>query len=343
MHEMHFLLSAEARNISLAQVAAWDDDEVFKTFCDLRWSRNNGEPYCTVCGSVTNYFIRTRRQWRCKDCGHTFSVTSGTWLHSTNLPLRTILIAIVIMANEVKGLSASQLMRHLDVQYKTAFTLYHKMRSALLKTRYDKPAMSGRIQVDGAYLSPSVRDANRAKDRPQGNKKSSTPESCILVIRQEGGAGQGGIRTLTYVIDTENAKDIRYHVEDNVRGNSTIVSDEHPAYGDLEISFERVVVNHSICYVGPLGENTNQAESFFARFRRMFHGQIHKASRKYLDLYANEVAYREDTRRWNNRHIAYDMLGRMLTLEAESPFRGYWSRSKRSMGVPPSLASSLAA
>lgn len=337
MHEQHFLLSAKARSLSIPQIAEWDEETVFKTFRDLRWPKTEGEPYCPRCGSVDHYFIRGRRQWRCKDCGHTYSVTSGTWLHSTNLPLKTLLIAIAIMANEVKGLSASQLMRHLDVQYKTAFTLYHKMRSALLKTRYDRPAMKGEVQTDGAYINPYVRPANNAENRPHGNRKSSMPETCILVIRQAGEKGDGAFRTLTYVIDTENARDIRYHVEDNVQAGSTIVSDEHSAYGDLEVNFERVVVNHSVCYSGPKGENTNQAESFFARFRRMFKGQIHKASREYLALYANEVAYREDTRRWDNGRIALDMLGRMLTLEEDSPFRGYWSRSRRKRAVASSV------
>lgn len=333
MHEQHFLLSAKARTISLPELQTWDEETVFETFRDLRWAETDGEPYCPKCGSVDHYFIKARKQWRCKDCNHTYSVTSGTWLHSTNLPLRTILMAIILVANAVKGKSASQLMRDLGVQYKTAFTLYHKLRSALLKTRYDKPAMSGEIQVDGAYLNPYIRPANKAEDRPEGNRVSSMPETCVLVLRQVNAAGKGADRTLTYIIPTENAEDIRYHVEDNVQRGATIVSDQHPAYGDLEVNFKRVVVNHSICYVGPEGENTNQAESYFARFRRMFKGQVHKMSQEYLGLYANEVAYREDTRRWPNGDIVFDMLGRMLTLEDGSPFRGYWSRSKRNPAV----------
>jgi transposase-like protein len=341
-HEQHFLLSAKARSLSIPQIAEWDEETVFKTFRELRWPKTGGEPYCPICGSVDHYFIKGRRQWRCKDCGRTYSVTSGTWLHSSNLPLKTILIAMVLLANAVKGVSASQLMRHLDVQYKTAYTLYHKLRSALLGTRYDQPAMKGEVQADGAYLNPYKRPANRAMDRPDGDRESSIPESCILVIRQAGEKGKGATRTLTYVIDKENAKDIQYHVEDNVQPGSTIVSDEHSAYGNLQVNFERVVVNHKICYCGPSGENTNQAESFFARFRRMFKGQIHRASREYLELYANEVAYREDTRRWDNGRIAFDMLGRMLTLADDSPFRGYWSRSRRNPAVaslesPPSF------
>jgi hypothetical protein len=66
----------------------------------------------------------------------------------------------------------------------------------------------------------------------------------------------------------------------------------------------------------------------------MFKGQIHKASVEHLALYANEVAYREDIRRWDNGRIASDMLGRMLTLEDESSFRGYWSRTN----VKPAVA-----
>jgi len=333
MHETHFLLSAKARSLSIPQVAEWDDETVFKTFCGIRWPKTDGEPYCPKCGSVEPYFIKARRQWRCKDCGHPYSVTSGTWLHSTNLPLKTILIAVLLLADAAKGVSASQRMRYIGVQYKTAFTLYHKLRSALFKTMYDKPAMSGEIQADGAYINPYKRPANKAKDRPEGDRESSMPEVCILVLRQINAEGKGADRTLTYIIPTENAEDIRYHVEDNVQRGATIVSDQHQAYGDLEVNFERVVVNHSICYCGPEGENTNQAESFFARFRRMFKGQIHKASAEYLALYANEVAYREDTRRWPNGDIANDMLTRMLTLEDESPFRGYWSRSNRSPAV----------
>ncbi|WP_272699456.1 IS1595 family transposase [Desulfovibrio sp. Fe33] len=333
MHEQHFLLSAKARSLSIPQVAEWDEETVFKAFRDMRWAKTGGEPCCPQCGSVAHYFSKRRRQWRCKDCGHTYSVTSGTWLHSTNLPLKTILFAITLLADGAKGISACQLMRYLGVQYKTAFTLYHKLRSALLATRHDQPAMKGEVQADGAYLNPYSRPANKAEDRPEKDIKSSMQKVCILVIRQIGEEGDGANRTLTYKIPTENAKDIRHHVEDNVQRGANVVTDEHPAYGNLAINFKHTRVNHKICYCGPNGENTNQAESFFARFRRMLKGQIHKVSPDYLNYYANEVAYREDTRRWDNGRIAFDMMRRMLTLDGESPFRGYWSRTNVSPAV----------
>jgi transposase-like protein len=129
-HQQYFLFSAKARSLSIPQVAEWDEETVFKAFRDMRWAKTGGGLYCPKCGSVAHYFSKRRRQWRCKDCGHTYSVASGTWLHSTNLPLRTILIAILLLANGAKGISALQLGRDIGVQYKTAFTLYHKLRSA---------------------------------------------------------------------------------------------------------------------------------------------------------------------------------------------------------------------
>ena len=75
-----------------------------------------------------HYFIKIRRQWRCRDCNHTFSVTSGTIFDSHKLPLKVYLAAIAIYCNAVKGLSALQLARDLDVQNKTAFALAHKIR-----------------------------------------------------------------------------------------------------------------------------------------------------------------------------------------------------------------------
>jgi transposase-like protein len=77
------------------------------------------------------YAYTTRRIWKCKACNHQFSVTSGTIFASRKLPIRDYLAAIAIFVNAVKGISALQLGRDLDVQYKTAFVLAHKLREAI--------------------------------------------------------------------------------------------------------------------------------------------------------------------------------------------------------------------
>ncbi len=117
----HFLLSAKARTLSVRKVMELTHDQAFQVFKELRWGAGE-EVICPVCGTIgKHYFQHTRKQWRCKDCNHTFSVTSGTIFAFHKLPLRVYLAAIAIYTNAVKGISALQLSRDLGVQYKTAF------------------------------------------------------------------------------------------------------------------------------------------------------------------------------------------------------------------------------
>lgn len=75
----HFLLSAKARSFSLLEIFRMSDEQAFDAFRLARWPETEGEAVCQKCGSCEkHYFLKTRKQWRCKDCNHTFSVTSGT-------------------------------------------------------------------------------------------------------------------------------------------------------------------------------------------------------------------------------------------------------------------------
>jgi transposase-like protein len=71
------------------QIFRLSDDDAFQMFKEARWP--NGEAVCPECGTLEHYWLRTRKQWRCKSCNHTFSVTSGTIFASHKLPLRVYL------------------------------------------------------------------------------------------------------------------------------------------------------------------------------------------------------------------------------------------------------------
>ncbi len=75
----HFLLSSKARSLSIMNIVKMSDIEAFEMFKSIRWSETNGDVVCPCCGSVKKpYFLKTRMQFRCKECFYTFSVTSGT-------------------------------------------------------------------------------------------------------------------------------------------------------------------------------------------------------------------------------------------------------------------------
>ena len=335
MHQPHFLLSAEARTLSMREVFALSDEQALELFRAVRWGQD-GEPVCPACGVVEpHWFLASRRQWRCRACGHTFSVTSGTIFAHHKLPLQVYLGAIAIYANAVKGLSALQLSRDLDVQYKTAFVLMHKLRESLIVHRDETP-LAGEVQIDGGYTNGSVRPANRADERVDRRlaEHQNPDKRCVLVMREtyptDDPAGPvGAKRTLTFVIPRENQRDVGALAARFIAPATTISADESDAYDLLHGRYPMRRVNHQREYRAADGTTDNQAVSYFARFRRMQIGQHHKFGLAHLANYANEAAYREDTRRWSNGAIFNDILTKSARTRPHRDWCGYWQGNTR--------------
>src|SRR5205807_7493684 len=143
--------STKARTLSLADVLRLSDEEAYDRFKAIRFADNGGEAFCPKCGSVETWPLPNRKMWRCKSCPCQFSLTSGTIFASRKLSFRDILAAIAIFANGAKGHSALQLSRDLNVQYKTAFVMAHKLREAMGNEGKVR-TLSGAVEVDGGYF-----------------------------------------------------------------------------------------------------------------------------------------------------------------------------------------------
>ena len=153
----HFLLSAKARTLSLANVLRLSDEEAYDRFKAIRFANNGGEAFCPKCGSTDTWALPKRKMWRCKNCPYQFSLTSGTIFASRKLSFRDILSAIAIFANGAKGHSALQLSRDLNVQYKTAFVMAHKLREAMGNEGKVR-TLSGSVEVDDDRGSERARE-----------------------------------------------------------------------------------------------------------------------------------------------------------------------------------------
>ena len=325
----HFLLSAKSRTLSLRNIFDMSDTDCFELFKQVRWA--DGLPVCPRCGVVGHhYFLRTRKQWRCRDCVHTFSVTSGTMFAFHKLPLKVYLAAIAIYCNAAKGISALQLSRDLDVQYKTAFVLAHKIRESLMEQRV-MDQLSGEVHMDGAYVNGYIRPKNKKADRIDRRlaKHQRSDKRCVFVMRQKCEELAGAKRTLTFVLKSENQADVSTLAESFIRHGSIICADEANAYDPLHAKFDTRRVNHQTEYMADDGTTNNLAESYFSRFRRMQYGQVHKFGNLYLANYANEAAYREDTRRWSNGKIFDDVLRKCVRTQTHRDWCGYWQGNKR--------------
>jgi hypothetical protein len=246
------------------------------------------------------------------------------------LSLKVYLAAIAIYANAVKGVSALQMARDLGVQYKTAFVLAHKIRESLIEQR-EMDKLEGEIHADGAYVNGYIRPKNKKSERIDRrlaiNQKPN--KRCVFVMRQKCEELAGARKTLTFVIKSENQADVMNLTGEYITRNSTICADENIAYDPLHAKFDTKRVNHSMEYRADDGTTNNLAESYFARFRRMQYGQVHRFGNEYLANYANEAAYREDTRRWPNGKIFNDIAGKCAKTKTHHDWCGYWQGNRK--------------
>ena len=312
----HFLLSAAARTLSLKAIFRMSDDDAHATFTAIRFTQNGGEAFCPRCGCVAVYTYVARRIWKCKGCSHQFSVTSGTIFASRKLAIRDYLAAIAIFVNVVKGISALQLGRDLDVQYKTAFVLAHKLREALTAEQV-QTALSGVVEVDGAYFGGHTKPENVKADRKDRRLTTPAKRQSVVVARERGG------KILPMVVRKEG--DAVALLRSRIAPGSVVHADEAGGWDALHAHYEMRRINHSVAFSLD-GACTNQAESFFSRLRRAEWGQHHHISGKYLLAYAPEMAWREDNRRQPNGALHMAATGAALGHPVSRVWKGYWQR-----------------
>jgi transposase-like protein len=323
----HFLLSRQAKTLSLASVFRMSDEEAERAFRRVRWPDTDGEPVCPYCGGLDAYEFRRQRSamlhFDCRACRKQFSITSGTLFASHKLPLRSYLAAIAIFVNEVKGKSMLAMSRDLGLSYKTAFVLCHKMREAMaISMRGRQIGGEGtEASVDGAYFGGYVKPANRIENRVDRRlaENRSGKRKVVVIIRQHGGD------SLPAVFNSEAAATnfIRAHV----RPGTVVNADEASSWDSLHAKFEMKRINHAEAYSLD-GACTNWAETYFSRLRRGEIGHHHHISGPYLIRYAQEAAFREDARRVANGEQVTRVAELAMAAKPSIDFAGYWQRHK---------------
>jgi transposase-like protein len=320
----HFLLSSAAKTLSLAHVFTMKDADAEMTFRRIRWHETDGQPVCPHCGGTDAYDCRRLKgapRFRCRACGSDFSVTSGTLFASHKLPLRCYLAAIAIFCNEVKGKSALALSRDLNVSYKCAFVLLHKLREAMaaeLKGRVI--GGEGKVaEADGGYFGGYIKPANYRENRRDRRfaKNQNGKRKVVVVVRERDG------NSLPAVFQSEShALDFIKH---RVAKGTTINVDEAGSWTGLSDRFEVRTVNHQEAYSMD-GACTNWAEEFFSRMRRAEIGHHHHIAGPYLLRYAQEASWREDNRRVSNGDQVTRVAGLAMQSKPSVDFSGYWQR-----------------
>jgi transposase-like protein len=283
------------------------EEECFAFLEKQRWPSGVS---CAICGcnrisritrkSATKNVRKNLYQCLEPTCQQQFSVTSGTIFHDSRIPLSKWFMAISLVMEAKKGMSAMQLKRTLwgdhKGSYQTAWHMMHRIREAMADGLTERPKMAGIIEMDESYVG-----GKRRGRKYQGRKDH---KQCVVGIKQRNGelrffhAPDAKIETL--------AK----YLKDNVSADvDAIMTDELPAYPKaLRLSGhdaeKHKTVNHSkdVYVIGDI--TTNGIESAFSLFKRGVVGSFHKISIKHLQRYLNEFQHRFNHRKSDDRFEA---------------------------------------
>ncbi len=249
---------------------------------------------CPRCESNKISHMYTRNQYDCDSCGYQFSVTSGTIFHDSHLPLTKWFTAIYLIVESKKGMSANQMKRTLNVSYKTAWYLCHRIRNAM--TERNPELLNGIVEVDETYVGGTTEGTGHGY---KGNKAIA-----IGAVERD-----GDVRLQK--IDKRDKETLHNFIKNHIAPDTKVIyTDEFPAYkgiGNHDTKHE--AVNHSQDEWVRGDVSVNSVENIFSLFKRSVMGSYHKVSKKHLDAYLDELEWR-----FNNRENPYLFRDTLLKL-----------------------------
>jgi transposase-like protein len=283
----------------VAQVFATEEDAI-EHLIKKRWPQG---VHCIACDgdrvSRVTGIGKTGKQRRgvfvCLDCDYQFSATSGSLFHDSHLPLNKWFMAIALICEAKKGLSALQLSRHLGVQHRTAWYLNHRIRQAMQETDPTPLGGTGKVvEIDETNIG--------GKSRHRGVKSGKGTKIKVLGMVERSG------RIRLQVIPNAKVDSLKPAIEANVATSAVVATDAAPAYERIIPAHRHTVGVHKdeLWNHGTVRE-TRTVEGAFSLLKRGLVGSYHKLSGDHLEAYLNEFCWR-----YNRREQQKEMFDALL-------------------------------
>jgi transposase-like protein len=252
-------------------------------------------PMCRHCGNadssrITKLAGKSTRPgvYKCNECEKPFSVTVGTAMERSKIPLNKWLLAMHLMMSSKKGMSAHQIHRMLGLTYQSAWFMCHRLREGMRDMSHTTTGGLGGankvVEVDETYVGGKAK--NRAYTEP-------APKKAVLSLVERGG------RVTSFHVANVTAKMVRPFIVTNTNRASILMSDESTVYTKLGKEFsEHSGVDHSANEYARLGGfvHINTAENFYSILKRGIYGIYHHVSEAHLHRYLAEFDFRYSNR-----------------------------------------------
>lgn len=275
----------------------------------LEQTRWKGTPQCPYCNSKKQTPCNESHRHHCNNCNTSYSVTVGTIFHHTHLPLQKWFLAISLILNAKKGLSARQLARDLDVTPNTAWRITMKIREAMT---YQGELLTGIVEMDETYVGGKPRKKVRKDDddtKGGGAKRGRGTKKTAVV-----GAVERNGNVVAQVMSKESKMDastLNHFIRGNVAADATLMTDEYRGYSSVKKFMEHMQINHSHEYANGI-IHTNTIEGFWALVKRGIIGQYHKVNAQHLSKYLDEFTYRFNNRKTDPAEFFDNTIARAL-------------------------------
>lgn len=253
----------------------------------VRWK---GTPICPYCKSVKQSPLKKGHRYHCNNCNTSFSVTVGTIFHKTKCDLQKWFVAISLILNAKKGISARQLGRDIEVTKDTAWFMLMRIRKAFLE--YGE-MLEGIVEADETYVGGKNKNRHNDKKTKDEQGRGGSDKTAVIGILQRDG------KVKAKKVKDVSGKTLKSFIKENVKEGTQIMTDEWKSYNGLSLLYGHSVIRHAMGEYVNGAIHTNTLEGFWSLLKRGVIGQFHYVTPKYLNNYIDEFCFR-----YNNRHLS---------------------------------------
>jgi transposase-like protein len=240
---------------------------------------------CPKCGKTTKFHrIKSRAAYGCQWCGYQVYPTAGTIFHKSTVNLQMWFWAIFLMSSTRCGISAKQLEREIGVSYPTAHRMFKLIRTLL--SQDGDPVLTGEVEMDETYVG------GKRRNTPAGRPLADSHKTPVfgMVERKRG-------QISATVVPNVRHSTILPHIERRVLPSAMVYTDEYQIYDRLpKAGYEHRRVHHAAKIYVDGDVHTNTIEGFFGLLKNGIRGVYHSVSRRYLQSYLDEYAFRYNHR-----------------------------------------------
>lgn len=252
---------------------------------------------CPSCGGAKGWGLRTKAHtWECAACRRQTSVTAGTIIHGSHLPLKAWFTAIHIMTSHSNGISALQLQAQLGLgSYKSAWLLLTKLRRAMVDP--ERGLLEGVVEIDETEIPL------RRKDDPPAGGRGRSPQGKMFVAGAVELSPEGAPRRIRLAPITDfSAATLGPFVAATAAPGARVVTDGWSGYAGLSDHA------HDPKVVGKMAAHVvlKWSHRVFSNLKTWALGTFHGLRSQHLKRYLDEFVFR-----WNRRRHtapAFDSL-----------------------------------